>query len=72
MRVRRREALGFKSLWDDGGQVGATDERERKRNISTQRLENHPFYLPATLHRDLKKDDHAYVKPEEDIKELTS
>jgi len=47
--VRRREALGFKALGDAGGRVGRTDERERKRNISTKRLENNPRYLPATL-----------------------
>jgi hypothetical protein len=51
-----------------GGRYGGTDERERKRDISTKRLENGPRYLLPTLHGDLKNDDHEYVKPETEIK----
>jgi len=51
-----------------GGRYGGTDERERKRDVSTKRLENGPRYLLPTLHGDLKNDDHEYVKPETEIK----
>ncbi len=34
--------------------------------FSTKKLENNPWYLLATLYGDLKKDDHEYVKPEEE------
>jgi hypothetical protein len=54
MRVRRREALGFKARGNERGRYGGTDEQERKRDVSTKQLDNNPGYLLATLHGELK------------------
>jgi hypothetical protein len=51
------------------GRYGGTDDKEGKRDVSTTQLDNNPGYLLATLHGDLKKDDHEYVKLDDEIRE---